>query len=78
MPKNAPWRLPEDDVALAIRINTVYREAVLATRDLEYPTYHNLSFYLGVPLGTVKSRLNRGRVAIEALRQKDGGVQQQH
>lgn len=48
-------KLPEDQ-----------REAVVL-RDLEEMSYEEISDILGVPLGTVKSRINRGRIEMARL-----------
>jgi len=38
---------------------------VLIMRDLQEMTYEELSEVLGIPLGTVKSKLNRARNALK-------------
>jgi RNA polymerase sigma-70 factor (ECF subfamily) len=43
-----------------------YREAVIL-RDLEELTYDEMLSILGVPIGTVKSRINRGRIELAKL-----------
>src|SRR5262249_3427855 len=48
-------KLPEDQ-----------REAVVL-RDLEEMTYEEISEILAVPMGTVKSRINRGRIELARL-----------
>jgi RNA polymerase sigma-70 factor (ECF subfamily) len=48
-------QLPEDQ-----------REAVIL-RDLEEFTYEEIAVMLGVPVGTVKSRINRGRIELARL-----------
>jgi RNA polymerase sigma-70 factor, ECF subfamily len=48
-------QLPEDQ-----------REAVVL-RDLEELTYEEITEILGVPIGTVKSRINRGRIGLARL-----------
>jgi RNA polymerase sigma-70 factor, ECF subfamily len=45
------------------------REAVIM-RDLEGMPYHEISDLLGVPEGTVKSRINRGRVELARILMK--------
>ena len=42
------------------------REAVIL-RDLEELTYEEISDLLEVPIGTVKSRINRGRIELARL-----------
>lgn len=43
-----------------------FREVVIL-RDLQQMTYEEISEVTGVPMGTVKSRINRGRAQIAAL-----------
>ncbi|MDP6124227.1 MAG: sigma-70 family RNA polymerase sigma factor [Candidatus Latescibacteria bacterium] len=43
-----------------------YREAVLL-RDVQQLDYEEISQILGVPLGTVKSRINRGRLRLQEM-----------
>lgn len=45
------------------------REAVIL-RDLEGMEYREIAGLLGVPEGTVKSRINRGRIELARLLQK--------
>jgi RNA polymerase sigma-70 factor (ECF subfamily) len=52
------------------RINPIFREAV-ALRDIAGLSYDEIAVVLGVSLGTVKSRILRGR---EALREQLAGV----
>jgi RNA polymerase sigma-70 factor (ECF subfamily) len=51
------------------RINPIFREAV-ALRDIADLSYEEIATVLGVSLGTVKSRILRGR---EALREELAG-----
>jgi RNA polymerase sigma-70 factor (ECF subfamily) len=60
------------EAALA-RINPIFREAV-ALRDISDLSYEDISEVLGVSLGTVKSRILRGR---EALREELAGTLQE-
>lgn len=55
------------------RINPVYRESV-ALRDISDLSYEEIADVLGVSLGTVKSRILRGR---EALREELAGTLQE-
>ena len=49
-----------------LRLSEDLREAVIL-RDLEEFTYEEISDMLKVPVGTVKSRINRGRVELARL-----------
>ena len=53
-----------------LRIPEDLREAVIL-RDLEEFTYEEIAEILKVPLGTVKSRINRGRVELARLLKKN-------
>ncbi len=53
-----------------LKISQELREAVIL-RDLEEFTYEEIANMLGVPIGTVKSRINRGRTELaRVLRRK--------
>jgi RNA polymerase sigma-70 factor, ECF subfamily len=54
-----------------LRISEDLREAVIL-RDLEDFTYEEIADMLGLPLGTVKSRINRGRGELARLMKKEG------
>jgi len=49
-----------------LRVSEDLREAVIL-RDLEEFTYEEISQMLSVPVGTVKSRINRARLQLKAL-----------
>ena len=51
---------------LLLKLPVAHREAVIL-RDLEELTYDEMVTVLGVPLGTVKSRINRGRIELAKL-----------
>jgi RNA polymerase sigma-70 factor (ECF subfamily) len=51
---------------LLARLPEEQREAVIL-RDLEELTYEEISDLLDVPIGTVKSRINRGRIELARL-----------
>ena len=53
-----------------LRISEDLREAVIL-RDLEEFTYEEIASMLDLPLGTVKSRINRGRAALARLLKKE-------
>ena len=51
---------------LLLRLPPAHREAVIL-RDLEELTYDEMVKLLGVPMGTVKSRINRGRIELARM-----------
>jgi RNA polymerase sigma-70 factor (ECF subfamily) len=53
-----------------LKISEDLREAVIL-RDLEEFTYEEITSMLDVPLGTVKSRINRGRAELARLLKKE-------
>ena len=53
-----------------LKISEDLREAVIL-RDLEEFTYEEIASMLDLPLGTVKSRINRGRVELARLLKKE-------
>ena len=53
-----------------LRISEDLREAVIL-RDLEELTYEEIAEMLSLPLGTVKSRINRGRAELARLLKKE-------
>ena len=53
-----------------LRISEDLREAVIL-RDLEELSYEEIADMLNAPLGTVKSRINRGRAELARLLQKE-------
>jgi RNA polymerase sigma-70 factor (ECF subfamily) len=53
-----------------LRISEDLREAVIL-RDLEEFSYEEISEMLSVPVGTVKSRINRGRAELARLMKKE-------
>jgi RNA polymerase sigma-70 factor, ECF subfamily len=61
-PEGAFWnRIVDDEILRAIdRLPTEFQEAVVLS-DLEELSYEGIAEILGLPLGTVKSRLFRGR-----------------
>ncbi len=54
-----------------LKISEDLREAVIL-RDLEEFTYEEIADMLRLPLGTVKSRINRGRAELARLLKKEG------
>src|SRR5262245_49003146 len=53
-----------------LKLSADLREAVIL-RDLEELTYEEIAVMLAVPVGTVKSRINRGRVELARLLRKE-------
>lgn len=49
-----------------LKVKDVYREAVIL-RDIQELSYEEISEILGIEMGTVKSRINRGRVQLQKL-----------
>lgn len=67
-------KLSEDDIKYLEKFPEPQQAVLMATRELEKPTYVNLSIYLGVPVGTVKSRLSRARQQLAKLKRRDAIV----
>jgi RNA polymerase sigma-70 factor (ECF subfamily) len=55
-----------------LRISEELREAVIL-RDLEGFTYEEIATILNAPIGTVKSRINRGRLELAKLLKNEAG-----
>ncbi|MFO7526902.1 MAG: sigma-70 family RNA polymerase sigma factor [Ignavibacteriaceae bacterium] len=49
-----------------LKVKEVYREAVIL-RDIQELSYEEISEILGIEVGTVKSRINRGRAQLQKL-----------
>lgn len=49
-----------------MKISNTYREAVIL-RDIQELSYEEISEILGIEIGTVKSRINRGRAQLQKL-----------
>jgi RNA polymerase sigma-70 factor, ECF subfamily len=49
-----------------LKISTAYREAVIL-RDIQELSYEEISEIMGIEVGTVKSRINRGRAQLQKL-----------
>lgn len=58
--------LEEEIQAALMKIKPVYREAVIL-RDVEQLSYEEIAVASGQEIGTVKSRINRGRAALKEL-----------
>ncbi|MBD3410225.1 MAG: sigma-70 family RNA polymerase sigma factor [Ignavibacteriales bacterium] len=56
----------EEIQAALMKIKPVYREAVIL-RDVEQLSYEEIAVASGQEIGTVKSRINRGRAALKEL-----------
>jgi RNA polymerase sigma-70 factor (ECF subfamily) len=63
-----PTRLPETIDAAVKRLPSRYREAFIL-RDVEEMPYEEVAKVLDVPLGTVKSRVNRARLMLRDILQ---------
>jgi DNA-directed RNA polymerase specialized sigma24 family protein len=48
------------------------RKSIRFLRDIQGFSYQEISEITGVGMGTVKSRINRGRMALKELIQKNG------
>jgi len=48
-------------------------KTMIILRDIQELSYEEISKIVGVPLGTVKSRINRGRLKLQQLLKKAGG-----
>lgn len=51
----------------AIRLMPEHHRVPFVMRELEDRTYEEISEAIGIPVGTVKSRLNRARVTFREL-----------
>lgn len=49
-----------------LKISTAYREAVIL-RDIQELSYEEIAEIMGITVGTVKSRINRGRAQLQKL-----------
>ena len=49
-----------------LKISTAYREAVIL-RDIQELSYEEIAEIMGIEVGTVKSRINRGRAQLQKL-----------
>jgi len=61
-----PDRLTDEDMLLALRRIPEHHQEVILLCDVEDMTYKEISAALGVPMGTVMSRLHRGRELLRA------------
>lgn len=52
--------------AALLKVSTAYREAVIL-RDIQELSYEEISEIMGIEVGTVKSRINRGRAQLQKL-----------
>ena len=50
----------------AVKILPEHFKTVIILRDLEELSYDEISNIVGVPLGTIKSRINRARLQLQA------------
>ena len=57
-------------VRLAIEELPEDQRIILVMRDISELPYHEIAAKLGIELGTVKSRLNRGRAALKTILKK--------
>lgn len=67
------WRLPVRDLERALaRIREEQRRVILLIA-LESISYEEAAAILDVPIGTIRSRLSRGRTALRVLMDRKGG-----
>ena len=69
-----PEKLTDDDLLAALRTIPDLYQQVIVLCDVEEMTYKEISQALDIPMGTVMSRLHRGRTLLRA--QLAGGEQQ--
>jgi RNA polymerase sigma-70 factor (ECF subfamily) len=61
-----PQGITDEDILSALHALPVQFQEVVVLSDVEDMTYKEISAALGVPLGTVMSRLHRGRKLLRA------------
>lgn len=61
--ERARWSVDRADVPLLEKLKPQHREALAAAG-----SYTQIAAALGVPIGTIKSRISRGRKELEALK----------
>ena len=73
--KNTEDTILGDHIREAIeKLPRVFKEVVVL-RDIQELSYEEISKIVGVPLGTIKSRVNRGRSRLQNLLKKAGAVE---
>lgn len=65
-PPPTPQNITDEDILHALRSLPVQFQEVVILSDVEDMTYKEISETLGVPIGTVMSRLHRGRKLLRA------------
>ena len=61
-------RIAQEVQAALMKISPTYREMVIL-RDIQQMSYEEIAFVTGTEMGTVKSRINRGRAQLQELLQ---------
>ena len=56
----------EDRIHAAINTLPLHIKTVIILRDIQELSYDDISNIVGVPLGTIKSRINRARLQLQA------------
>jgi len=61
-----PQELRDEDILVALERVPEYFRSVILLADVQELTYREIACALGIPIGTVMSRLNRGRKILRA------------
>jgi RNA polymerase sigma-70 factor (ECF subfamily) len=67
-----PDRLTDEDMLLALREIPVHHQEVILLCDVEEMTYKEIAAALEIPIGTVMSRLHRGRELLRSALSRRG------
>jgi len=69
-----PDEITDDDILAALRRIPAHHQEVILLCDVQEMTYKEIAAALGVPIGTVMSRLHRGRELLRAELARHGSV----